>query len=388
MTTAATQPDYVRAAIDLLPDVLATADETERGRRLAPAMFDKLLAAGLFDLVKPRALGGAETDITTMVRVIEEISVGDGATGWCAGIGLGTSIISAYLPLDVGKEMFTHGVVTGGAMAPLGRAEPVDGGYRVSGRWPFASGCDHCAYIVGGSMVFENGQLRTLPGGFPDWRTMVFRRDELEIIDTWHVQGLRGTGSHDITVKDVFIPEERALSLLGGKLAHDGPLYRFPAFGLLALTVAPVAIGIARHAIDEFRALAASKTPVGGRSALKDREVVQNELGRAAADVRSARAFMYEVTGEVWDTVAAGDRASTEQRAMLRMACGHAALASAKAVDRVYELAGTTPVYNSSILQRCFRDAHTATQHVMLNAGNYTTAGQMLLGIEPQLFSL
>ena len=273
-------------------------------------------------------------------------------------------------------------------MAALGRAEPVDGGFRVNGRWPFASGCDHCAYIVGGSLVFDGDQMRVLEGGFPDWRTIVFRRDELEILDTWRVQGLRGTGSHDIIVKDLFMPEERAIALAAGGPVQDGPLYRFPTFGFLALTVAPVATGIARRAIDEFRDLAAKKTPLGGRTALKDREIVQNELGRAEGELRSARAFMYEVTAEIWDAVLAGDQATLEQRAMLRMACAHAAAASVKAVDRVYELAGTTAIFDGNIIQRCFRDVHTSTQHIMLNAVNYTTAGQSMLGVEPQTLAL
>ena len=223
------------------------------------------------------------------------------------GIGAGTSIISAALPEATAREIYKPRVVTGGAQAPNGRAVPVDGGYRVSGRWGFASGCTHCSWLVGGTLVMDGDAPRMIDG-FPDLRTMVFPVSEVEIIDTWNVSGLRGTGSRDMQVKDVFVPEERAVSFLaGGKLHVDGPTYRFPVLGFLALTIASIPLGMARRAIDELLELAGSKTPMGSANKLRDRGVVQYEIAQAEAKLRSARAWLYEVTDAMWDRVVRGD---------------------------------------------------------------------------------
>lgn len=380
--------DFVRAAAALGPEIRASADDTERGRDVTSALLDKLIDARLFDLVLPRSIGGVEADIETMVRVIEAISNHDGATGWAVGIGLGTSVVSAFVDDSTAREIFTPRAIIGGPMAPNGRAVPVDGGYRVTGRWPFASGSPHCAWLIGGSIVFEGDTPRMMAGGMPDWRITVFPRADVEIVDTWSVMGLRGTGSHDIVVTDAFVPERRAISFVGTQPKQPGPLYAFATLGFLALTVAPVATGVARRAIDEFVTLAHAKTSTGQSVPLKDRGAVQQRLGQAEAELRAGRALMYETTAEMWDSVVAGNAPTTAQRAMLRMACAHACTASVRAVDTVYELAGTTSIFDSHILQRCFRDVHTATQHLMLNTANYDTAGQMLLGIQPSLIAL
>ena len=321
----------VATAVSLGPTIRGFADETERGRQCPPALVEILHESRLFDMILPKKYGGLETDIPTMVRVLEELAIADGSTAWAVGIGAGTSIISAALPEATAREIYKPRVVTGGAQAPNGRAVPVDGGFRVSGRWGFASGCTHCSWLVGGTLVMDGDAPRMIDG-FPDLRTMVFPVSEVEIIDTWNVSGLRGTGSRDMQVKDVFVPEERAVSFLaGGKLHVDGPTYRFPVLGFLALTIASIPLGMARRAIDELLVLAGSKTPMGSANKLRDRGVVQYEIAQAEAKLRSARAWLYEVTDAMWDRVVRGDEVTMHDRAELRSACAHAAIESARA---------------------------------------------------------
>ncbi|MBI5288434.1 MAG: acyl-CoA dehydrogenase family protein, partial [Chloroflexi bacterium] len=201
----------------------------ERTRQVPPALVGILHDHRMFDMILPRKYGGLEDTIPNMVRVLEELAIQDGSTAWAVGIGNGTSIISAYMPEETTRAMFTPRAVSGGAQAPFGRATIVDGGYRVTGRWPFGSGSTHCSIIVGGTIIMDGDAPRMLPGGFPDYRTAVFPVEDVDILDTWHVVGLSGTASRDIEVKDVFVPEDRMLGMMSGPPAVDGPNYRFPA---------------------------------------------------------------------------------------------------------------------------------------------------------------
>ena len=383
MTTATAPNDLIATAIALQPTIRDFADETERMRQCPPALVDILHQHRMFDLILPKQYGGLEIDVPTLVRVLEELAVADGSTAWAVGIGCGTSIISGAMPEATAREVFQPRVVTGGAQAPNGRAVRVDGGYRVSGRWGFASGCTHCSWLVGGTLVMEGDAPRVLEGGMPDWRTMLFPMSDVEIIDTWHVSGLRGTGSRDMQVKDVFVPDDRAISLISAHRYVDGPTYRFPVLGFLALTIASIPLGIARHAIDELLTLAGAKTPMGAMNKLRERAVVQYEIAQAEAKLRSARAWLYEVVDEMWEHVVRGEDVSLHDRAMLRSACAHAAIESSRAIDIAYTLGGGTSIYESSVLQRCMRDAHAATQHVMLAPANYEVAGRLMLGLPP-----
>jgi alkylation response protein AidB-like acyl-CoA dehydrogenase len=379
--TATATHDLVRAAADLGPTVRSFADETERGRRVPPALIEQLTDARFFDMVLSPRYGGLEVDILTMMRVIEEVSIADGATGWVVGIGAGTSIVSAYLDEDIAREVYAPRTITGGPVAPLGRATPVDGGFRVSGRWPFASGCQHCGWLVAGAIVFDGPAPRMLESGGPDWRLCVFPAADAEILDTWKVSGLRGTGSHDIVLNDVFVPERRTIKLAVQPPSIDSTLARFPVFAFLGATVAPVATGIARRALDEFAALAETKVQLGASARLRERAVIQHEYAQAEATLRAARAFMYDTYAETWERVEARDTIHLADRAMLRLACTYATESAAKVVDAVYTLAGSTSIYDTSVLQRCLRDAHTATQHIQLGISNYEITGRVLLGL-------
>lgn len=374
----------VSAALALAPRARELADETERGRRLPLELVESFTKSGIFRMLVPKSLGGEEVEISVMIGAIEALSRGDGSAGWCAMIGATSGVTAAYLPVDHAREIYGRdpSLVTGGVFAPHGRALVVDGGYRVSGRWPFASGCEHCAWLMAGSVVVENGKPRMLESGAPDSRLVFFPRTQAKILDTWNVSGLRGTGSHDLEVSEVFVPAGRSVSLMTDRPREGGPLYRFPVFGLLALGGAAVALGIARAAIDELRALAIAKVPTAGRKRLSERGVVQVEMAKAEALLGSARAFLFEAVGEAWSEAASGNDISIERRARLRLAATHATMTSAKVVDLMYDAGGGTAIYASSPLQRLFRDVHVVTQHMMVAPATLELIGRVLFGIE------
>ncbi len=281
-------PAPLVAARALGPGVRAAADRIEHGRRLPDDVVTALAEAGLFRLCVPETLGGSESDPATLVAVVETIGAADGSAGWCVAIGATSGLLSGYLDEPVARAIYgPHAAISGGVFAPKGTATPVDGGYRVTGRWPFASGCQHCAWLMGGTLVVDGGKPRLLASGAPDVRLMVFPAADATVIDTWSVAGLAGTGSHDIAVDDVFVPAERSVSLITDAPRESRPLYLFPVFGLLAIGIAAVALGIARAAIDELVVLAGGKTPTGGRKRLAERPMIQAQVAQAEALLRA-----------------------------------------------------------------------------------------------------
>jgi alkylation response protein AidB-like acyl-CoA dehydrogenase len=381
--------DLLRRVAALGDRIASFADENEQTRRLAPELVAELSAAGVFRMVVPKEIGGLETDAATLIRVIEAVAKADGAAGWCVMIGASTGVTSAYLPKRAAEEIYGDPVaVTGGVFVPNGRAVRVEGGYRVSGRWPFASGSQHCSWLQLGSVVFGADGPERLADGSINARSMVLPAGEVEILDTWSSAGLRGTGSHDVSATDVFVPSKHSLSLTADEPWANGPLYRFPVFGLLALGIAGVALGIARASVESLKDLAGTKKPTGSRRALAERSATQQELAEAEAELRSVRAFLFEAVDDAWQAAAAGAEISLEQRAVLRLAATHATRSSADVVDAMYDLGGATSVYTSSLLQRQFRDIHVATQHLMVAPPTYELVGRVLLGLQADTGSL
>lgn len=372
----------VATARMLTPDIMARADEIEAGRRLPADLAQKLAAAGLFRIAQPRVYGGTECHPGDIVRVIEEVSRADGSTGWCVMIAAVTATLAALLPERWAKEI--HGtsplVITGGAVAPSGKAIPVAGGYRVTGRWQWGSGTQNCQWICGGSLVMDGDQPRLLDSGDPELHLMIFEASQVEILDTWNPSGLRGTGSHDFQVRDAFVPEGRE-TILGLTPPQIGtPLYRFPFFGLMAVSVCAVALGIARRAIDEFVTLAAKKVPAWTQRPLAQRPTIQVQVAEAEAALRSARAFIFDTIDAAWDVASVGKKLSPDLRRDLRLAAANAVRQSVKATDLMYEAGGGSAIHAESPLQRCFRDVHVVTQHVLVNTSLYEQTGKLYLG--------
>jgi indole-3-acetate monooxygenase len=367
-------PDVLDAARALGPSIRAAADAIEAERRVPLPLVDAMTAAGVFRLCIPRALGGLEAEPATMLAVLEELASADGSAGWIAMIGATSAIVSAYLPDDVARLIYADGRPTGGVFAPHGRAVAAGDGYRVSGRWPFASGCQHCAWLMAGAVIVREGRP-------PDARLFFLPAADVRIEDTWHVAGLRGTGSHDIVVDDRPVRADRTVSIVTDTPRAGGPLYRFPVFGLLALGVSAVALGIARRALDELIALATAKTPVGSRRRVAERALVQMQVAEATAAVDAARALQRDAVGDAWTRAAGGDALTLQHRARLRLAATHATRAAAGAVDRLYEAGGGSAIYAASPLQRCFRDVHVVTQHLMVAPATYELTGRLLFGV-------
>jgi alkylation response protein AidB-like acyl-CoA dehydrogenase len=372
------------ATAALAPRVRELADETERGRRLPTELARSFAQAGIFRMLVPASYGGLELPPATMIRVIEALSAADGSAGWCAMIGATSALTAAYLEPAAAREIYGADplAVSGGVFAPHGRAISIEGGYTVSGRSPFASGCEHCDWLMIGSLVLEGGRPRLAANGLPESRLMLFPRDAATIHDTWNVAGLRGTGSHDIEVRNLFVPASRSVSIVTDRPREQGPLYRFPVFGLLALGGAAVSLGIGRAAIDELRKLALDKVPTAGRRRLSERGVIQVELAEAVAMLRAARAFLFETVETAWRTASRGDDISLEERAALRLAATHAVATAASVADRMYTAGGGTAIYAASPLQRALRDAHVVTQHMMVAPATLELVGRVLFGIE------
>ncbi|MCP3139105.1 acyl-CoA dehydrogenase family protein [Pyxidicoccus xibeiensis] len=375
------------AAEAMFPRLSARSDEIESARRLPPDLAAELAREGFFRMMIPQALGGLELHPALSFQAIESLSKADGATGWCVMIGAATALVSAWLPETAARSIYGPAdAITGGVAAPIGRAERVEGGYRVSGRWPWASGAQHCQWLVGGGVVTEGGKPRLVREGVPETRTFFFPIQSVVLHDTWYASGLCGTGSGDMEVKDVFVPEEYTFALVGQRPRIASPLYGFP-FGLLGLGIPAVALGLARRAIDELMALSRQKTLMLERRLLAARPAAQEAVADAEATVRSARAFLLEAINAIYAESTRGP-VSVRSRAELRLAMTHATRSAARAVDRMYEAAGGTAVFRSSPLQRCFRDVHTATQHAMVAPATLELTGGLLLGQELPTFTL
>ena len=383
---------FVDVAAALAPLVQASAEESERLRRLPVPLVEAMAQAGLFRLWMPRTIGGAEADPMTLVRVVEEISRADGAAGWCMAIGGVYGVFGGYLAKDAAHEIYGSDptVRTAGALRPMGTARVVDGGYHVTGRWPLGSGCQHSGWMIGNCRIFDGDQPRLQLDGMPVMRIMLFPTAQCEIFDTWHSIGLRGTGSHDYAVAGAFVPSARSLSFRELPV-EQGPLYAFPTIALFGAALAAVPLGIARHAIDILVGLVGRKIASRSRKLLSEDALVQADLGRAEALLGSGRAFLHGKLAEAWQAVSAGKVLSVAERATLWLASTHAANAAKQATELMFEAGGSASLDVSCGLERCVRDVHAAVQHLALAPANYQMAGQAYLGVDmrstPLLFS-
>jgi alkylation response protein AidB-like acyl-CoA dehydrogenase len=377
--------EHLSAVESLAPRTRELAPTTETERRLPAELAQEFGRLGVWRSCVPQTVGGRQDDLMTVLQTITRLSAADGAAGWCAMIGATSGVVYAYLDPDVGRQIFSADpdVCTGGVYAPSGRAKRTDGGWRVDGRWAFCSGVDHTGWLTLG--VIDGDSLQS---GAPHIFAVLVPKSEAEVIDTWNVSGLRGTGSHDVALRDVFVPDERTFRFAGGAAVADGALYTFPIFGLLALGVASVAVGIAHDAIDELVRLATEKTPTGSRRRLADRSHAQMEVAKATAELAAAESFIGTDLNRVWLQADEGTPPSVTDRARLRLAATNAARASARVVDRMYDLGGGSSIYAASRLQRDFRDVHAVTQHMVVSPATYELAGRVLLGLETDVNQL
>lgn len=373
----------VQAARDLAPRIRAAAPDIERDRRIPADLIQAMKEAGIFRMVMPRAWGGPEADILTQIEVIEELARADGSVGWCAMIGSDGGYFSAFLDDAVGRALYPDlDAITGGMVAPTGRAEIVAGGYRVAGRWPFASGCQHSRWLVANCTVVEDGTPRRDIGGNPETRMCFLPSESWDVVDTWTTTGLRGSGSHDIVVEGVFIPAEQTFNLRKSPVRREGPLYAHRQ--AYVANVVGVPLGIARGAVDAVVALAETKrTRTGG--GLREEPHVQIAVARADALVNAARGYVFDVMGGIWASLANGEALTFTQRARYRLCIATVGQMCADAVDLMYRAGGGSSLYAPHPLERQLRDIHAANQHQVFSDKVYEATGRMLLGLEPGL---
>lgn len=366
----------------LLAQLAARAAEMEEARRLPADLAQKLAAAGVFRMVTPKRFGGLESTPREIVEVTETLAVANASAGWCAMIGATTALNAAYMEPLFAQEIYADPlIITGGVFAPMGRAEIEGDHYRVSGRWQWGSGSANCTWLCGGCTIWESGEMKRLPTGAPDTRMMVFPASDSMLHDTWHVMGLKGTGSGDIEVRDLLVPRGRSVSLVSDRPRERGALYKFPAFGLLALGVCGVALGNARGALDAFHALATVKKNQGSAKTLAQRQSMQAAYANSEAQWRAARAYLFSEIDRVWAAALESDEISMELRADLRLACTHVTRAGAEICRTLYDLGGGAALFESSDLQRRFRDAHAITQHIVTAPATLELTGRILFGL-------
>jgi alkylation response protein AidB-like acyl-CoA dehydrogenase len=391
-----TDSQILHAAIAMSPRIRAAAEEIEQGRRLPRSIAEAMKDAGIFGMAMPRAWDGPELDPLTQFRVLEALAMADGSVGWCAMINCDGGYLTAFLDQDVGRSMYPDIFVgTAVTATPTGQARRVPGGYRVSGRFPFASGIQHCDRVWVGCVVDDEGGSRAVRDAMTETRQCLLKSSQCEIIDTWYTTGLRGTGSNDVVVNDVFVEAEHTFSFQDAAVVRRaGPLYAFP-FMFIAKAPAP-ALGVARHAIDALID-AVSRKParrytIGERSepprTMRDDVFVQEAVGRAETMLTSARAYQFDVIGDLWTTLVEGREPAQAQLVHFTTASTHVIGVCADVVQLVCKAAGGTAVYQKGPFDRCLRDVLTMNQHVVTTLRTYEMAGRLMLGLEPLRFLL
>jgi alkylation response protein AidB-like acyl-CoA dehydrogenase len=371
--------------------VEAAAGRTEAERKIPANVLAAMHDAGLFHILLPVSLGGAAADLVTFNQVIETIAAADASPAWCLAQAVASSHSAGFLDPKIAREVFgaRYALVAWGPPAGIAKAVAVAGGYRVTGKWRFASGSANATWMGGHSTVFTaDGEPRRDAAGNPVNRTMLFRKEQAHIHDTWHVIGLRGTASNDYEVSELFVPEEYTTwrDSAADRREH-GPLYNIPLLTLYGVGFSGVALGIARSCLAAFIALAQTKKSgggVGSTTLLRDNAVIQSQAARATGRLRSARAFLLQMLAEVWAASAASPTLALEQRAQLRIAITGAMEEARKVVDFAYHAAGTNAIFEDGPFERRFRDLHTALAQGQAHLSNFESAGQALFGIEPR----
>jgi alkylation response protein AidB-like acyl-CoA dehydrogenase len=382
----------VQAAMAMQPFIRACHEEIEREQRMPRALVDRMIEAGFYRMVIPRSLGGLQVDPLTYLRVVELLAEAAGSVGWNLANNSIGQLVTLGLPDDGVHEIYPSGhntIMAGTAVQGGGQAVPVEGGYRVNGHWTFGSGCQESTWMLGSFQILDGDQPRRNQDGKSMYWRGVFKRDEATVVPgSWDVAGLRGTGSFDWTVKDVFLPERRTCPHIGVPLDNQwsrwpGMTYALPSPCWVGPHHSAVICGIARAGIDALIALAVEKTPRGRDFRLCDNPQVQNDVGRADAILNSGIVYRNAMIAELWNTIAAGRETTLEQRARCRLASTHAADCARDAMELVYRHGGSTSFKRDSRLAECWRDLHVVGQTVTIGAEWYPIAGRALLGMEP-----
>ncbi len=384
--TALSPPSsLLEAARQLAPLVRENAEQTEAARELPKPVFHALADAGLYLMAVPRAVGGLEIDFPTYVQVIEELGKADASTAWTVSQGANWATYAARMPRAVAREIWidTPRSVVSNTPGATAKAVAVPGGFRVSGRQPFSTGCKHASWVAAHAQVIENGEVRQKDGK-PEVRYCLVPVAQVELIDTWHTKGMRGTGTHTFEVKDVFVPEERTVFTFGAPLVSPGPRYKIPLTLGFAAGDGMVALGLARSCLNAFFEVAGVKAPRNLQGLLRDQAISQLAVGQAEAALRAGRAFLMAAVRDIWDeaTSTEAPTLSLDQRMNLRLAATHAIRLAAGIVDSLYTACGATVVFDGHLIHRLFHDMHVITQHSQGRLAHYELGGKHCLGLQ------
>jgi alkylation response protein AidB-like acyl-CoA dehydrogenase len=381
--------DPVARARALAPAISAAAARIEAARELPAELVIALHEARMFRMLLPRSLGGDEAPPPVYVQAIEELAKTDASTAWCVAQNSVCSTLAASFDREAAKTIFgdPRAVLAWGppGSAAGARAVAEPGGYRVSGKWQFASGSRHATWLTAHCPVFEaDGTRRVAANGTPVDISAVFPREQATIDDVWHVIGLKGTGSDSYSIEGLFVPQSFTASSFGRDPAgkrDKSPLYLFTVFQLFGASFAGIALGIARTTLDAFIELAKTKTPTGGKAVLRDNAVIQSQVGLAQAQLASSRVFLLHALDQIWEDACRTGALSVERRVQLRMASSHAIHQAKLVVDAAYHSAGATAIFESNPFERRFRDIHTLSQQVQGHFSVFEAIGQHFLGL-------
>jgi alkylation response protein AidB-like acyl-CoA dehydrogenase len=383
--------DAVARARGVTELLRSAADRIEAARALPPDIVAALHEARLFRLLLPRSLGGDELDLVTLMQVMEVVGGADASTAWCLGQAAGCAMSAAFLKPDVARRLFgpPDAVLAWGA-GIQGKAVAVDGGYRVTGKWAFASGCANATLLGGHSFVFEkDGSPRMRPDGRQLDRSVLFVTSKAAIHDMWYTLGLRGTASYTYEVKDLFVPEEETIDREEPKeLVEQGTLFLFPATLAYGCAFSALMLGIAQALVRELQTLAMTKTPRGAPSTLMQSPVFQSQLAVMEGRLRACRAYLHTAAAQAWDKVERTRKVTIEDAANLKLATTYVINQGVEVAIEAYRAAGQHAIFPTNPFERRLRDALSASQQVQGRPSNFVTIGRVMLGLPPDTLLL
>jgi alkylation response protein AidB-like acyl-CoA dehydrogenase len=386
-TTTSPTGHVVDVARAVAAELDGRGEEIERARTLPADLVARFRDTGLFSMALPAVFGGLECAPLTVVEVVEEVSRADPSAGWTLLIGQGAGFLAWLDPAVAADLVAAHPrPVVASSLAPAGRGEETDDGYRLSGRWPFTSGCIHSDLLMAGFMVTRDGVPVTAGGGMPVQRMAFVPASAVEVIDTWRVAGLRGTGSHDVAVRGTSVPRDLTADVLTQPARQPGPLYGASMFSFLMTMMAGFPLGVGRRALDEFHLAAHRRTKQRVGTSMAEEPVTQAAILRCESTLRAARALVVDAVGQVTAAVESGNGAPPPVRARLAGAVVHAMSSAREVVETALHSCGASSLYLGHPLQRCFRDIHAASQHVAFGQEAIKRLGRIELGLPTPTF--
>lgn len=365
---------------EIAPVLREHSEEAEAARHLSQPVVDAMRWAGVFRMAMPAAWGGPELDVCTQVEVIERLARADASAAWCAMIGTESGFFASYLDESAARTLYPElDMISAAFQGPAGTLEVCDGGYRLSGRWPFGSGVTHADVIAGGAIVKQNGRPRLTRSGKPEYRVAILPAHEWEIVDTWNPVGLAGSGSHDYTIENAYVPQDH--TFVPGEHHRPEPLYAW--YGLLPACGVGVALGVAAEAFDNAREILESRISKVTNVPAKQDPVVLSNLARASTMIGASRSHVFDTLGDVFATLQAGKELSLDQRARWAGAVVHAGTSCRDAVQLLVDAVGAGALHRSSPLQRQLRDLNMVAQHALTTKRVWEWSGALYFGTQP-----